>query len=213
MKHILYIGLDVHKDSIAIAIAESGRNGELRSWGNISNSVPAIKKAIARIRKQYGLEIELHFCYEAGPCGFVLARRLQQLGHECIIVAPSKIPRQSGDKIKTDRRDADHWGSGEPGGDCRRQPRSGETSGSERIKSWPGATALEISKPSTSRKPPTRPSETCVGLGPMRWTINVVPSNGSKPFYSSTATITKVEATGEPPTCATSETSLCPIRL
>lgn len=63
MKHILYIGLDVHKDSIAIAIAESGRNGELRSWGNISNSVPAIEKAIARIRKQYGLEIELHFCY------------------------------------------------------------------------------------------------------------------------------------------------------
>lgn len=63
MKHILYIGLDVHKDSIAIAVAESGRNGELRSWGNISNSVPAMEKAIARMRKQYGLEVELHFCY------------------------------------------------------------------------------------------------------------------------------------------------------
>lgn len=107
MKKILYIGLDVHKDSISIAVAEDGRDAEIRSLGKISNDLQAMEKAIARLRKQYGKEVELHFCYEAGPCGFVLVRRLHQLGHDCIVVAPSKIPRQSGDKIKTDRRDAE----------------------------------------------------------------------------------------------------------
>lgn len=107
MKKILYIGLDVHKDSISIAVAEDGRDAEIRSLGKISNDLQAMEKAIARLRKQYGKEVELHFCYEAGPCGFVLVRRLHQLGHDCIVVAPSKIPRQSGDRIKTDRRDAE----------------------------------------------------------------------------------------------------------
>lgn len=106
MKNILYIGLDVHKDSIAIAVAEPGRDGEIRSLGKMSNSLHALDKLIARLRKQYGRDVELHFCYEAGPCGFVLVRRLKQLGHDCIVVAPSKIPRSSGDKVKTDRRDA-----------------------------------------------------------------------------------------------------------
>lgn len=69
MKRILYIGLDVHKDSIAIAVAESGRSGEIRSWGKISNGVQAMEKTIARLRKQYGAEVEFHFCYEAGPAG------------------------------------------------------------------------------------------------------------------------------------------------
>jgi len=107
MKDLLYIGLDVHKDSISIAVAEPGRGGEIRSYGKIVNNLQAMEKAVARLRKQYGKETELHFCYEAGPCGFVLVRRLVQLGHHCIVVAPSKIPRSSGDKIKTDRRDAE----------------------------------------------------------------------------------------------------------
>src|SRR5690606_17202747 len=59
----------------------------------------------------------LHFCYEAGPCGFVLVRRLLQLGHDCIVVAPSKIARQSGDKIKTDRRDAEKLARAHRAGD------------------------------------------------------------------------------------------------
>jgi transposase len=117
MKNLLYIGLDVHKDSIAIAVAEPGRAGEVRSLGIMSNSLHSVEKLIARLRKQYGKEVELHFCYEAGPCGFVLVRRLLQLGHDCIVVAPSKIPRGSGDKVKTDRRDAEKLAKSHRAGD------------------------------------------------------------------------------------------------
>ena len=117
MKNLLYIGLDVHKDSISIAVAEPGRDGEIRSQGKMSNSLHAVDKFIARLRKQYGSDVELHFCYEAGPCGFVLVRRLTQLGHQCIVVAPSKIPRGSGDKVKTDRRDAEKLARAHRAGD------------------------------------------------------------------------------------------------
>ena len=117
MKNLLYIGLDVHKESISIAVAEPGRDGEIRSYGKISNTIHAVEKTIARLRKQYGRDVELHFCYEAGPCGFVLVRRLTQLGHHCIVVAPSKIPRGSGDKIKTDRRDAEKLAKSHRAGD------------------------------------------------------------------------------------------------
>jgi transposase len=117
MKKLLYIGLDVHKESISIAVAEAGRDGEIRSYGKISNNLQTMEKAIARLRKQYGQETELHFCYEAGPCGFVLVRRLHQLGHQCIVVAPSKIARASGDKIKTDRRDAEKLAKSHRAGD------------------------------------------------------------------------------------------------
>lgn len=117
MKNLLYIGLDVHKDSIAIAVAEPGRDGEIRSLGKMSNSLHAVEKLIARLRKQYGKDVELHFCYEAGPCGFVLVRRLLQLGHDCIVVAPSKLARQSGDKVKTDKRDAEKLARSHRAGD------------------------------------------------------------------------------------------------
>ena len=117
MKNLLYIGLDVHKDSIAIAVAEPGRDGEIRSLGKMSNSLHAVEKLIARLRKQYGKDVELHFCYEAGPCGFVLVRRLLQLGHDCIVVAPSKLARQSGDKVKTDKRDAEKLARAHRAGD------------------------------------------------------------------------------------------------
>lgn len=117
MKAILYIGLDVHKDSISIAVAEPGRNGEIRSWGKIRNSLHAVDKAIARMRKQYGKDAPLSFCYEAGPCGFTLVRRLLQLGHDCIVVAPSKLARQPGDKVKTDRRDAEKLARSHRAGD------------------------------------------------------------------------------------------------
>ena len=106
MKSItLYIGLDVHKDSIVIAIAEPGRNGEIRNFGTITNDLQALEKAINRIRKAHPDAI-LEIAYEAGPCGFGIARRLKQLKVSCLVAAPSLIPKQPGSPFKTDQRDA-----------------------------------------------------------------------------------------------------------
>ena len=106
MKRELYLGLDVHQDSIAVAIAEGGRKGEVRDHGAITNDLHALEKLLGRLRQAHGPDVVMHVCYEAGPCGFGIARRLQQLGVECMVVAPSMTPTRSGDRIKTDRRDA-----------------------------------------------------------------------------------------------------------
>ena len=106
MKKELYLGLDVHQDCILTAAAAEGRRGELRDTGSLSNDLHAVEKWIARLRKTHGKETRLHACYEAGPCGFGLARRLRQLGVECEVVAPSMTPTRSGDRVKTDKRDA-----------------------------------------------------------------------------------------------------------
>lgn len=101
-KNILFIGLDVHKDSIEIAIAE-GSSQEVRRYGKIGGTHDAMRKAL---RKLVSSGKELHFCYEAGPCGYELYRYLIAEGHDCWVIAPSLIPKKSGDKVKTDKRDA-----------------------------------------------------------------------------------------------------------
>jgi len=99
-----YVGLDVHKDTITIAVAEGRRDGEMRVYGQISSDLRSLEKALRKIRGEDG---ELHVVYEAGPTGFVIQRRLTALKMECIVVAPSRLPTQKGQRQKTDRRDAE----------------------------------------------------------------------------------------------------------
>lgn len=102
-KTVLYIGLDVHAESISIATADAGRDGEVRTYGRIPNELRALDTAL---RKLGHPDKELRVCYEAGPTGFVIARHLSKKGIVCLLAAPSLIPKGKGDKIKTDRRDA-----------------------------------------------------------------------------------------------------------
>ncbi len=99
----LYVGLDIHKATITIATAEEGRDGELRSQGTIENTPASIDKFIKRLAKQVRT---LHFCYEAGCCGYGLYRQITAAGHLCSVIAPSRIPKKPGERVKTDRRDA-----------------------------------------------------------------------------------------------------------
>jgi transposase len=100
---ISYVGLDVHKDGIVAAIADGGLRGEIREYGRIANTAAALERLV---RKLGGDGTTLRFCYEAGPCGYGIQRRLSARGHECVVVAPSLIPKRPGDRVKTDRRDA-----------------------------------------------------------------------------------------------------------
>jgi len=102
--HGAYVGLDVHKDTIAVAVAECGR-GQPDYFGEIANTSKAVGKLIERLSAKYGGE-QLLFVYEAGPCGYGLYRQLLASGHACEVVAPSLIPRKAGERVKTDRRDA-----------------------------------------------------------------------------------------------------------
>lgn len=97
-----FLGLDVHADTIAVAIAEGGRDGEVRSLGLIRNREDAVRKLI----KQLGDTKSLRACYEAGPTGYALYWQLVELGVACEVIAPSLIPTRAGDRVKTDRRDA-----------------------------------------------------------------------------------------------------------
>ncbi len=97
-----FVGLDDSKDSVDVAVASEGRDGEVRPYGSIPNTPEGVKKLVRRL----GRPKDLYFVYEAGPCGYGLYRELRALGANCLVAAPSKTPRRAGDRIKTDRRDA-----------------------------------------------------------------------------------------------------------
>ena len=96
-----YVGLDVHKDSITVAW--TGSQGEPVEVGQIANEPSAVRRMVQRLA---GRHRRLEFAYEAGPCGYDLYRQLVSMGHSCVVAAPSLMPRRPGDRIKTDRRDA-----------------------------------------------------------------------------------------------------------
>ena len=99
-----FIGMDVHKATIAVAVTATGEAGKATAYGTVPNTTAALEKLVARLR-QAGSGA-LKFCYEAGPCGYGIHRTLTRLGEDCMVVAPSMIPRKSGERQKNDKRDA-----------------------------------------------------------------------------------------------------------
>ena len=96
-----FLGMDVHAETIAAAIAEP--DGEVRSLGTIPNRMESVRKLI----KKLGPVEKLRVCYEAGPTGYVLYWQLAELGVQSEVIAPSLVPVKAGDRVKTDRRDAE----------------------------------------------------------------------------------------------------------
>ena len=92
----------MHKATLCIAHAESGRDGDVRQIGVFENRPEVLMKLAARLSKGGR---RLSFCYEAGPCGYGLHRLLTGCGHDCVVVAPSLIPVKAGNRVKTDPRD------------------------------------------------------------------------------------------------------------
>ena len=99
----VFVGMDTSKLRNAIAVAEGGRSGEVRFLGEIEANDAAMTRFVRKLAAKRG---KLIFCYEAGPTGYGLCRLIKQLGHDCIVVAPSLIPRKPGERVKTNRRDA-----------------------------------------------------------------------------------------------------------
>jgi transposase len=101
--HTTFVGLDVHKATISVAIADATPRGEVRFWGTVENSASTVRGLVKKLSDRHG---SLEFTYEAGPCGYGLHRTLTELGFPCHVVAPSRIPRRPGERVKNDFRDA-----------------------------------------------------------------------------------------------------------
>lgn len=102
--YITVVGLDVHKESIEIVLADAFGKREIRHYGKIGGDMASLEKAV---RKLVSRGNRLEFVYEAGPCGYEIYRYLTKHGYQCEVVAPSMIPKRSGNRIKNDRRDAE----------------------------------------------------------------------------------------------------------
>jgi transposase len=102
----VFVGMDVHKESIDITLAEEG--GEVRRFGQIGGDRVALLKMVRKLQSKGG---ERLFVYEAGPCGFWICRAITALGERCMVVSPALIPRRAGEHVKTDRRDSERLAS------------------------------------------------------------------------------------------------------
>jgi transposase len=100
---VAYVGFDTSKAKHAVAVAEGGREGEVRYFGEIEASPAAVERLVRKLERTYKT---LHVCYEAGPTGYGLYRQIRALGHACDVIAPSLVPKRPGDRVKTNRRDA-----------------------------------------------------------------------------------------------------------
>jgi transposase len=99
----VYVGLDTSKLTISVALAAAGRDGEVRFFGDIASTPEAVERLVRKLAQRHG---RLFFAYEAGPTGYGLQRQIAALGHDCVVVAPSLIPKRPGERVKTNRRDA-----------------------------------------------------------------------------------------------------------
>lgn len=99
----VFVGLDASKLKISVALAEDGRQGEVRFLGDIEHTPGAVRRLVTKLAGKYR---RLLFCYEAGPTGYGLQRQISDLGHDCAVIAPSLIPKRPGERVKTNRRDA-----------------------------------------------------------------------------------------------------------
>ena len=100
---VAYVGFDTSKTKHAVAVAEGGREGEVRYLGEIEATPAAVERLLGKLAHKYKT---LHVCYEAGPTGFGLYRHIRALGYACDVIAPSLVPKRPGDRVKTNRRDA-----------------------------------------------------------------------------------------------------------
>lgn len=99
-----FVGLDVHKETITVAVTAAGETGKAAVYGRIANTTAALERLVKKLRSAGAGTLK--FCYEAGPCGYTVHRTLTRLGEDCLVAAPSMIPRRSGERQKNDERDA-----------------------------------------------------------------------------------------------------------
>jgi transposase len=109
-----FIGMDVHKETIVVAVTAVGDVGKATPYGTFPNTAAAVEKLVRHLRQ--ASSGPLMFCYEAGPCGYGIHRTLTKLGEDCMVVAPSMIPRKPGDRQRNDKRDASSLAVLYPGG-------------------------------------------------------------------------------------------------